>query len=72
MLQSLLLQGFGDGSNVFEGFEQLNAGLSTLQQQHALPVGLLLLHQHLQKTEDDDEDDWNKGSFRKREGKARL
>lgn len=56
MLQTLLFQGFGDGSDVFESFEQLDAGLSALQQQHALPVGLLLLHQHLQETEEEGAD----------------
>lgn len=50
MLQTLLLQGFSDSSNVFQSFQQLNAGLSTLQQQHALPIGLLLLNKHLKKT----------------------
>lgn len=48
MLQSLLLQGLGDNGHVLQGLQQLNAGLSTLQQDHTLPVGLLLLHQHLQ------------------------
>ena len=58
MLQTLLLQGFGDGSNVLQSFQQLNARLSILQQEHTLPVGLLLLHQHLQG--DDEEEDENR------------
>lgn len=48
MLQSLLFQRLGDNGHVLQGLQQLNAGLSTLQQDHTLPVGLLLLHQHLQ------------------------
>ncbi|CAG5993536.1 unnamed protein product, partial [Menidia menidia] len=47
VLQALLLQGLAGGGQVLQGFEQLHAGLSALQEQHALPVGLLLLHQHL-------------------------
>lgn len=57
MLQTLLLQGFSDGSDVLQSFQKLNAGLSTLQQQHTLPVGLLLLHQHLQEGEENDEEE---------------
>ena len=65
MLQTLVLQGFGDGCHVLQSFEQLNTGLSILQQQHALPVGLLLLHQHLQETEEEEEEE-----ERQREGRG--
>ncbi len=58
MLHTLLLQGFGDGGDILQSFQELNAGLSTLQQEHTLPVGLLLLHQHLQGgTEKEEEEE---------------
>lgn len=49
VLQSLLLQGFGDGRHVLQGLEELEAGLSVLQQDHTLSVSLLLLYQHLRR-----------------------
>lgn len=67
MLQSLLLQGLGDDGHVLQGLQQLNAGLSTLQQDHTLPVGLLLLHQHLQVEEQEAEEVDRKGRHKRLE-----
>lgn len=61
MLQPLLLQGLAGNGHVLQGLQQLNAGLSTLQQDHTLPVGLLLLHQHLQVEEQEEEEVDRKG-----------
>lgn len=48
MLQPLVLQGFSEDGDVLQSLQELNAGLGVLHQEHALPVGLLLLYQHLQ------------------------
>lgn len=56
VLLALFLQCFGDGSDVLQSFQQLNTGLHTLQQQHTLSVGFLLLHHHLQPTDGKVED----------------
>ena len=47
MLQPLVLQRLRNRGDVLQGLEQLHAGLCVLHQDHTLPVGLLLLHQHL-------------------------
>lgn len=72
MLQSLLLQGLGDDGHVLQGLQQLNAGLSTLQQDHTLPVGLLLLHQHLRVEEQEEEQVDRKGRDKRLERLGRL